>query len=167
MGYLKITSDPFCSQGLCKFGLYEVFKVLYSDMLGEENYYVYRTWVYLAASASAEFFADIGLSPMESAKVSIRISRSSHETNQRKSILIFLLIYFSKGTNSDTTWIRPYPQRSHTDDLQSGRIERILQKFSSSLDASNTLHNDEIRLLRKNNRITLQVSIHAATHRCT
>lgn len=57
-------------QGLCKFGLYEVFKVIYSDMLGEENFYVYRTWVYLAASASAEFFADIGLSPMESAKVS-------------------------------------------------------------------------------------------------
>ena len=50
--------------------MYEVFKVLYSDALGEENYYIYRTWVWLAASASAEFFADIGLSPMESAKVS-------------------------------------------------------------------------------------------------
>nr|BAX57181.1 phosphate carrier 1 [Planococcus kraunhiae] len=62
----------YSSQGLCKFGLYEVFKVLYSDLLGEENYYVYRTWVYLAASASAEFFADIGLSPMESAKVRIQ-----------------------------------------------------------------------------------------------
>lgn len=56
-------------QGLCKFGLYEVFKVKYSDMIGEENSYVYRTWLYLAASASAEFFADIALSPMESAKV--------------------------------------------------------------------------------------------------
>lgn len=63
----------FLFQGLCKFGLYEVFKVIYSDALGEENYFVYRTWVYLAASASAEFFADICLSPMESAKVSISI----------------------------------------------------------------------------------------------
>jgi solute carrier family 25 phosphate transporter 3 len=56
-------------QGLFKFGLYEVFKVFYSDLLGEENAYVWRTTLYLAASASAEFFADIALSPMEAAKV--------------------------------------------------------------------------------------------------
>jgi len=54
---------------MCKFGLYEVFKVRYSEILGEENSYVYRTALYLAASASAEFFADIALSPMEAAKV--------------------------------------------------------------------------------------------------
>lgn len=54
---------------MCKFGLYEVFKVYYSDILGEENSYMYRTALYLAASASAEFFADIALSPMEAAKV--------------------------------------------------------------------------------------------------
>lgn len=58
-----------CVQGLCKFGLYEVFKVFYSDLIGEENSYVYRTSLYLAASASAEFFADIALSPMEAVKV--------------------------------------------------------------------------------------------------
>lgn len=62
----------YSCQGLCKFGLYEVFKVLYSDMLGEENAYVYRTGLYLAASASAEFFADIALSPFEAAKVKIQ-----------------------------------------------------------------------------------------------
>ncbi|CAG2056369.1 unnamed protein product [Timema podura] len=56
-------------KGLCKFGLYEVFKVFYSDILGEENSYLWRTSLYLAASASAEFFADIALSPMEAAKV--------------------------------------------------------------------------------------------------
>ncbi|XP_013180320.1 PREDICTED: phosphate carrier protein, mitochondrial-like, partial [Papilio xuthus] len=56
-------------QGLCKFGLYEVFKVTYSGMLDEETAYSYRTFVYLAASASAEFFADIALSPLEAAKV--------------------------------------------------------------------------------------------------
>lgn len=42
-------------------------------MIGEENSYVYRTWLYLAASASAEFFADIALSPMEAAKVSCKM----------------------------------------------------------------------------------------------
>ncbi|XP_036326417.1 phosphate carrier protein, mitochondrial-like [Rhagoletis pomonella] len=62
----------YSAQGLCKFGLYEVFKVYYANLLGEENAYLYRTWLYLAASASAEFFADIALSPMEAAKVKIQ-----------------------------------------------------------------------------------------------
>lgn len=54
---------------MCKFGLYEVFKVAYADAIGEENAYVYRTLLYLGASASAEFFADIALSPWEACKV--------------------------------------------------------------------------------------------------
>uniref|UniRef100_A0A8C1A0U6 Solute carrier family 25 member 3 n=1 Tax=Cyprinus carpio carpio TaxID=630221 RepID=A0A8C1A0U6_CYPCA len=62
----------YSMQGLCKFGFYEVFKVLYNDMLGEENAYLWRTSVYLAASASAEFFADIALAPMEACKVRIQ-----------------------------------------------------------------------------------------------
>lgn len=41
-------------------------------MIGDENSYQYRTWLYLAASASAEFFADIALSPMEAVKVKIQ-----------------------------------------------------------------------------------------------
>ncbi|KAB0337244.1 hypothetical protein FD754_025290, partial [Muntiacus muntjak] len=59
-------------QGLCKFGFYEVFKDLYSNMLGKENAYLWRTSLYLSASASAEFFADIALAPMEAAKVRIQ-----------------------------------------------------------------------------------------------
>ncbi|XP_075166047.1 mitochondrial phosphate carrier protein 1 [Haematobia irritans] len=62
----------YSMQGLCKFGLYEVFKVMYSNIIGEENSYLYRTGLYLAASASAEFFADIALAPMEAAKVKIQ-----------------------------------------------------------------------------------------------
>ncbi|XP_055907953.1 phosphate carrier protein, mitochondrial [Eupeodes corollae] len=62
----------YSAQGLCKFGLYEVFKVQYANMLGEENSYLYRTSLYLAASASAEFFADIALAPFEAAKVKIQ-----------------------------------------------------------------------------------------------
>lgn len=68
------TCIGYSMQGLCKFGFYEVFKNLYSNMLGEENTYLYRTSLYLAASASAEFFADIALSPMESVKVRIQTS---------------------------------------------------------------------------------------------
>jgi len=59
-------------QGLGKFGFYELFKHYYSDLIGEENAYVWRTTLYLAASASAEFFADIGLAPFEAVKVRIQ-----------------------------------------------------------------------------------------------
>jgi len=62
----------YSMQGLCKFGFYEVFKIFYSDLLGEENTYLWRTSLYLAASASAEFFADIALAPMEACKVRIQ-----------------------------------------------------------------------------------------------
>jgi len=62
----------YSMQGICKFGLYEVFKVKYAEMMGEEYSYLYRTYLYLAASASAEFIADIALSPMEAVKVRIQ-----------------------------------------------------------------------------------------------
>jgi solute carrier family 25 phosphate transporter 3 len=62
----------YSMQGLGKFGLYEVFKSYYSEALGEEISYLWRTSLYLAASASAEFFADILLCPMEACKVRIQ-----------------------------------------------------------------------------------------------
>jgi solute carrier family 25 phosphate transporter 3 len=61
-------------QGLGKFGFYEVFKTMYNGMLTEEQAYLWRTGVYLAASASAEFFADMLLCPMEAVKVRIQTS---------------------------------------------------------------------------------------------
>merc|ERR1712003_309288 len=68
------TAIGYTAQGICKFGFYEVFKILYSNIIGEENAYLYRTTLYLAASASAEFFADIALAPMEAVKVRIQTS---------------------------------------------------------------------------------------------
>ncbi|XP_064136019.1 solute carrier family 25 member 3-like [Loxodonta africana] len=62
----------YSMQGLFKFGLYEVFKIRYSQVLGEEKAYLWRTGLYLAASASAEFFADIALAPMEAIKVRVQ-----------------------------------------------------------------------------------------------
>jgi len=64
----------YSMQGTCKFGFYEIFKNMYSGMMGEENTYIYRTSLYLIASASAEFFADIALCPMEAVKVRIQTS---------------------------------------------------------------------------------------------
>mmetsp|Transcript_22250 Transcript_22250/g.31080 ORF Transcript_22250/g.31080 Transcript_22250/m.31080 type:complete len:317 (-) Transcript_22250:121-1071(-) len=76
-GLLKGAPPTFIGyslQGLGKFGLYEVFKDMYSNMAGEDNYIKYRGLIYLAGSASAEFFADIMLCPMEMVKVQIQTS---------------------------------------------------------------------------------------------
>jgi solute carrier family 25 phosphate transporter 3 len=61
-------------QGMFKFGLYEVFKDYYSNLAGEENANKYKGLIWLAGSASAEFFADIALCPMEMVKVKIQTS---------------------------------------------------------------------------------------------
>jgi solute carrier family 25 phosphate transporter 3 len=74
IGWLP-TLMGYSAQGLFKFGLYEFFKDFYGNLAGEENAYAYKKWLWLAGSASAEFFADIALCPMEMVKVKIQISK--------------------------------------------------------------------------------------------
>lgn len=74
------TCIGYSLQGLGKFGFYEVFKIFYSNLIGEENAFLYRTSLYLAASASAEFFADIMLAPMEAAKVRVQTQATGPST---------------------------------------------------------------------------------------
>ena len=59
----------YSAQGAFKYGWYEYFKKTYSDMAGPEAAYKYKTALYLSASASAEFLADIALCPFEAIKV--------------------------------------------------------------------------------------------------
>jgi len=60
-------------QGLGKFGFYELFKHEFAKPFGsEEKAHENRTLIYSAASASAEFIADIGLCPFEAVKVRIQ-----------------------------------------------------------------------------------------------
>lgn len=59
----------YSAQGAFKYGWYEYFKKTYSDLAGPENAQRYKTALYLSASASAEFLADIVLCPFESVKV--------------------------------------------------------------------------------------------------
>lgn len=66
------TAIGYSMQGLGKFGFYELFKIVYSNALGDELSYTWRTSLYLASSASAEFFADIALCPLEACKVRIQ-----------------------------------------------------------------------------------------------
>lgn len=68
------TMFGYSAQGMFKFGLYEFFKDFYANLAGHDNYYNYRGWIYLAGSASAEFFADIALCPMEMTKVRVQTS---------------------------------------------------------------------------------------------
>jgi solute carrier family 25 phosphate transporter 3 len=64
------------AQGLFKFGLNEFFKDFYSNMVGEENLEskANKMILWAAASGSAEFFADIALSPFEMVKVKMQVS---------------------------------------------------------------------------------------------
>jgi solute carrier family 25 phosphate transporter 3 len=77
-GYLGLvrgwgpTLVGYSVQGAGKFGLYEFFKKYYADLAGEENAKAYKTFIFLAGSASAEFFADIGLCPFEAVKVKVQ-----------------------------------------------------------------------------------------------
>jgi solute carrier family 25 phosphate transporter 3 len=61
-------------QGGLKYGGYEFFKKFYADLVGEENFHKYKTFVYLAGSASAELIADVGLCPFEAVKVRMQTS---------------------------------------------------------------------------------------------
>jgi len=63
-------------QGMFKYGLYEVFKDTYMNLVGEEASAKYKGLIWLAGSASAEFFADIVLCPLEMTKVKIQTSPS-------------------------------------------------------------------------------------------
>ena len=62
----------YSAQGAGKFGLYEFFKKYYADMVGPEKEEAYKTVIFLAGSASAEFFADILLCPFEAVKVKVQ-----------------------------------------------------------------------------------------------
>lgn len=74
----------YCIQGIGKFGFYEFFKLMYSNALGEELAFTQRIPMYLAASASAEFFADIGLAPFEAMKVRIQ-TMPGYAANMREA----------------------------------------------------------------------------------
>lgn len=68
-------------QGLGKYGFYEIFKHEYGDNLFP---HANRTLVYLGASASAEFIADIFLCPFEAIKVRMQTTLPPYAQNLRE-----------------------------------------------------------------------------------
>lgn len=63
------TAAGYFVQGALKFGGYEFFKAQWINALGYETASQNRTAIYLASSASGEFFADIGLCPLEATRI--------------------------------------------------------------------------------------------------
>ncbi|KAJ8143362.1 hypothetical protein OY671_003502 [Metschnikowia pulcherrima] len=68
-------------QGAGKYGFYEYFKKTYSDLVGPEYASKYKTGVFLAASASAEFLADLALCPLETIKVKTQTTIPPYATS--------------------------------------------------------------------------------------
>ncbi|KAL8178644.1 UNVERIFIED_CONTAM: hypothetical protein K2H54_054532 [Gekko kuhli] len=104
------TAIGYSMQGLGKFGLYETFKIYYAELLGPERAYLWRTSLYLAASASAEFFADIALAPMEAVKVRIQTQEGYANTLREAAPKMFIeegLWAFYKGIAP--LWMRQIP----------------------------------------------------------
>ena len=77
------TAVAYSFQGAGKYGLYEVFKYTYGDRLFPN---APSTIVYLAASASAEFLADIALCPFEAVKVRMQTSIPPFASNVREGM---------------------------------------------------------------------------------
>lgn len=68
-------------QGLGKYGFYEIFKHIYGDKLAPN---MNRTLVFLGASASAEFIADVFLCPFEAIKVRMQTTLPPYASNMRE-----------------------------------------------------------------------------------
>merc|ERR1711970_166694 len=106
----------YSMQGTCKFGFYEILKNLYSNAMGEEMAYQNQVVLYLAASASAEFFADIALCPMEAVKV--RIQTSDYSSTLRDC---FPKMKAEEGTGTFFKGLKP---------LWMGQIPYTMMKFA-------------------------------------
>lgn len=68
-------------QGLGKYGFYEIFKHTYGDVLAPN---MNKTLVFLGASATAEFIADIFLCPFEAIKVRMQTTLPPYASNLRE-----------------------------------------------------------------------------------
>lgn len=71
----------YCFQGAGKYGFYEVFKYLYGDQLAPN---MNKTLVFLGASATAEFIADVFLCPFEAIKVRMQTTLPPYAQNLRE-----------------------------------------------------------------------------------
>jgi len=63
------TALGYFIQGWFKFGGFEYFKIAFAKSLGDQSSWDNRNYIYLGASACAEFIADIFLCPLEACRI--------------------------------------------------------------------------------------------------
>ena len=97
----------------------------YADMAGPELAAKYQTILFLAGSASAEFFADIGLCPWEAVKVILKLHEVSHTVYRPKCPLattvtkqgtqpdLVSINHAGTGEGADSAWICIWASRWH------------------------------------------------------
>ncbi|KAJ1948933.1 Cu/Pi carrier [Linderina macrospora] len=98
-------------QGMGKYGFYELFKYTYTNMVGDTTASKYKTSLYLSASATAEFFTDFLLCPMEALKVKMQTSTVPFASSFRSGVS---KIYWAEGLPGfykglGPLWLRQIP----------------------------------------------------------
>lgn len=114
------TAIGYGFQGAGKYGFYEFFKKTYSDFVGEENAKKYNTFVFLGASASAEFIADLFLCPFEAMKVKVQTTIPPKKVTALYSHLYSGLV---------PLWFRQIPYTM----VKFASFEKIVEKIYASL----------------------------------
>eukprot|EP01116_Phalansterium_solitarium_P002784 TRINITY_DN13058_c0_g1_i1.p1 TRINITY_DN13058_c0_g1~~TRINITY_DN13058_c0_g1_i1.p1 ORF type:complete len:272 (-),score=81.18 TRINITY_DN13058_c0_g1_i1:133-948(-) len=69
---LGATLAGYTLHGGLQFGLYEVFRYRYAQMLGEDNWLQHKSRVWMAAAASAETVATLALCPFETTRARLQ-----------------------------------------------------------------------------------------------
>lgn len=84
-------------QGFFKYGLYETFKYHYSNLVGASYAEKYKDLLYVSAAATAEFFADLALCPLEAVKVRIQTANPDARTFPRSMMIGMPQIFSQEG----------------------------------------------------------------------
>lgn len=108
----------YSCQGSAKFAGYEYFKYKFAKMCDPHTAYHYRTYLYLAASATAESIADCLLAPFEATKV--RMQTTPGYTNKMRQAMPHML-----ATEGIGVFYRGLPP------LWGRQIPYTMMKFSS------------------------------------
>lgn len=123
----------YCFQGGGKYGFYEVFKYLYGEKLMPG---LNPTVMFLAASASAEFLADVALCPFEALKVRMQTSVPPFAKTLGEG--------WGKVTQSEGVAGYSFYLESELSAETNVVSIQIIQRTLSSLGATDSIHNGQI-----------------------
>lgn len=128
----------YCFQGAGKYGAYEVFKYYYGEKLMPNSP---KPIVYLGASATAEFIADIFLCPFEAIKVRMQTTLPPYASTLREG---WSKIVANEGFGGlykglYPLWARQIPYTMVKFSTFEATVEQIYKYLGKSKDQFNTL----------------------------